>query len=160
MKKIDLNKLAREIVEKNQYLTIASNDSLGNPWVSPVAYVFDKDWNFYFVSLPDSKHSRNIESRKKVAVAIFDSRQKWGTGVGLQVEGEIKKIPFLEIPRLLKLYFSREYPYGQANMSDFVRGLRKMLQNKIYLLYRFTPKKVWMNDPREKTDVRVEVSLK
>ena len=52
----DLNKLAKEIIEQNQYVTLATSDNAGNPWVSPVVYAYDKDCNFYFVSIPNSKH--------------------------------------------------------------------------------------------------------
>jgi len=88
----NLNELAREIIKTNQYLTIASSDKKGSPWASAVVYSYDKDWNLYFLSIPSSNHCQNIKNREKVVVAIFDSHQLFGQGVGLQIEGEAVEV--------------------------------------------------------------------
>ena len=81
---MDYQKLARDIIEQNQYMTLGTTSPDGKPWVSPVVYAFDKNYNFYWISLPNSKHSQNITANKNISLAIFDSHQNWGEGVGLQ----------------------------------------------------------------------------
>lgn len=178
----NLNQLAREIIEKNQYMTIGTADSDGNPWVSPVVYAYDNRWNFYFVSIPDSKHCTNIKKNNKVALAIFDSRQLLGEGVGLQTEGEARVLNAVESLQAAAVYFraprlrgkksspppdvtytertsfKRKCPYGKLRNS-FNTALKSFLQKKIYRFYKVTPTKVWMNDPNAKIDVRVGVEL-
>lgn len=95
----DLDALAREIIAKNQYMTIASSDEQGNAWASPVAYVYDEDFNFYWVSVPGSLHQKNIKNKPKVSIAIFDSHQLWGEGVGVQMEVNVSEIPLKDIPK-------------------------------------------------------------
>lgn len=155
-----LNKLAKEIITNNQYVTISSVDEKGSPWISPVVYTYDKNWNLYFVSMPTSKHSSNIKENKNVALAIFDSHQLWGAGVGLQIEAEAEVLKLKDTPKVAKLYATRKYPYGGINTKiamDFVKSM--VFENKSYRIYKITPKIVWMNDPNSKVDVRTKIDL-
>lgn len=156
----DLNKLAREIIQKNQYVTIATSDRNGNPWISPVVYTFDKEWNLYFISMTTSKHCQNIEVNNNVAVAIFDSTQLWGEGVGLQIDAKAEQLKLLEYPKVIKLYALRKYPYGGINTDRAMKFVKSMvLEGKTYKIYKITPQSVWMNDPNADTDVRVKIQL-
>lgn len=93
-----------------------------------------------------------------MALAIFDSRQPLGEGVGLQIEGEVCELKLTEIPRATAAYFKRKYPYKKST-NLFVKVLKGFLEKKIYHFYKVTPTKVWINDPNAKIDVRVEVDL-
>lgn len=149
----DLNKLAREIFDTNQYMTIASSNKQGEPWASAVVYAFDKNSNLYFLSLPSSKHSQNIKGNKNVVVTIFDSHQLWGQGVGLQVEGWGSEVNISESAEALKIYFDRNFPYG--NSGNYKEEFTS--EGSDYKFYKITPKKIWMNDPNNEIDRRVEV---
>jgi uncharacterized protein YhbP (UPF0306 family) len=156
----DLNTLARNIIAENQYMTIASRGPDGTVWASPVVYVPDKDYNIYYISLPDSNHSKNIAAAPNVTVAIFDSHQNFGEGVGLQIEGVITQVPIIQLPFVITLYLGRTWPYANDILQSYLAGFQRLLKNRSYKAYIFTPIKVWMNNPNEKTDVRVEVFLK
>lgn len=156
----NLNKLAKEIIENNQYVTIATSDGKGKPWISPVVYAFDKDWNLYFISMTSSKHCKNIEVNENVAVAIFDSQQTWGEGIGLQIEAIAKTVKLKDIPKIIKLYAFRKYPYGGINTDRALKFAKSMvLERKSYKIYKITPKKIYMNDPNADTDIRTEITL-
>lgn len=155
---MELSLLAKQIVEKNEYLTLATAGETGAPWVSILAYTYDSDFTFYFASLPDSRHSKEAEKRSDVSFSIFDSHQDFGTGVGLQIEAKIEVLSDADCERVLSLYYGRKYPYGNVS-NEFMEGLKKLLVNKTYLFYRLTPKRVWINDPSADTDRRVEVKL-
>lgn len=152
----DLNKLAKEIVENNQYMTVASGGNDKIPWVSPMAYTYDKDYNFYFISIPSFRHSKNFEVNKNVSFAIFDSHQLFGEGVGLQIEGLVEDLPYKDSIDAIELYFQREWPYGKPSDESV---FKELVESKIYHLYKITPAKVWMNDPNQKVDARVEVKF-
>jgi uncharacterized protein YhbP (UPF0306 family) len=155
-----LNILAREIVEKNQYLTIATVDKEGNPWISPVCYANDRSGKLYFASIPSSRHSQNIKLNRKAAVTIFDSRQNWGEGVGLQFEAEISECSLRETLKAGKTYLSRIYPYPNSDPKVVLGFLENFLiKKKLYKFYKIIPKTVWINDPYSETDKRVEVKL-
>lgn len=151
----DLNGLAKDIIEKNQYLVLGTNGEDG-AWVSPVAYAYDDNFNFYFVSFPPSKHCKNIEKNNKVSFAIYDSHQDWGMGEGLQIEGIVEKVEFAEIPKATSLYFTRKYPYGTITHA-FADGLKKLLNGQTYSFYKITPTKFWINNPDSDVDERIEV---
>lgn len=156
----NLNKLARKIIEKNQYITIASSDKSGNPWISPVVYCFDENWNMYFVSMPTSKHCSNIKINKKIACAVFDSRQMWGQGVGLQFEAVSEVLNLRESIKVSKIYALRKYPFGGINTkiaTDFIKSM--VLKGKKYKIYKIIPTSIWMNDPNSRLDVRVKINL-
>ena len=64
MKKEERVKLLKYL--KTQTLT--SLATFGKePWICSVYFVVDDDLNFYFVSSPDSQHSKDIEKNKSVA---------------------------------------------------------------------------------------------
>lgn len=156
---MELNKLAQKIIEQNEYLTLATMNDEGKPWVCILAYCFDKDFSFYFVSLPSSQHARHFTKNNGVSLSIFDSHQEFGTGIGLQIEGEAGEVHSPMVKDIEKLYFSRAYPYGTIN-NDFVKGLRVLLQNGTYRFYKVIPRNIWINDPQTDTDKRVKVFLK
>src|SRR3989344_4335794 len=115
-------------------------------------------YTFYRVSVPQSKHQQNIKQRQNVSITIFDSHQLWGEGVGVQMEASVEQVSLTEFPKVTKLYFSREYPYGNAS-GAFGEGLKNLLKGKIYHFYKATPIKVWVPDPNADVDARIEVNL-
>lgn len=155
----DLAKLAKEILEKNQYMAIASCGISREAWVSPVVYANDKNWNFYFVSIPSSRHCQNFKENNKIAFAIFDSHQLYGEGVGLQIEGVVSQLSDkTEIVKAAAVFYKRKYPYRKVYKAfDF--ALKKFLERKIYSFYKIEPIKIWMNNPNVNTDERVEIKL-
>ena len=125
-----LNLLARKIIDNNQYMTIACANN-EDSWISPVAYAQDSDNIFYFVSMPDSKHISYIKRNKNVTVAIFDSHQDWGSGIGLQIEGEISEVALIELPHAMTVYFTRNNPYGKIT-DAYGKALKNLLKIKNY----------------------------
>jgi len=158
---VRLNKLAKKVLENNQYLSLATTDSTGHPWISPVCYTIGKDGVLYFASPVNSRHGRNIAKQSTAAWSIFDSRQKWGKGVGLQVEGVVSKLSLNNSKPAGYLYIKRKYPYGGLLLSTVKAFIKNYLTGaKTYRFYKLTPERIWINNPYEKTDERVEVDLK
>ena len=76
----DLGDLVRRVLDDNVYMTLATADDTGRPWVSPVYYVADAWRDLYWISSPEVTHSRNLARRPEVGVVVFDSRAAVGTG--------------------------------------------------------------------------------
>jgi hypothetical protein len=55
------------------YMTLATADAEGVPWATPVWYATEDRRDFYWVSDPEARHSRNIAARPRIAIVIFDS---------------------------------------------------------------------------------------
>jgi nitroimidazol reductase NimA-like FMN-containing flavoprotein (pyridoxamine 5'-phosphate oxidase superfamily) len=62
-----------EIIDANRYMTLATADATGLPWATPVWFATDDLREFFWVSDPNARHSRNIAARPDVAIVIFDS---------------------------------------------------------------------------------------
>lgn len=62
---------ARYVVEQGIHMVIATADESGKPWVSPVFYCFDDQYNLYWVSSKNADHSAYIRGRPEVAIVIF-----------------------------------------------------------------------------------------
>ena len=58
-----------------------------------VYFAVDAEFNFYFISEPDSEHCKNIELNNQVACAIADSKQLvHDKKIGVQIKGIVKNI--------------------------------------------------------------------
>ena len=69
----DLHAMARRVIDQNHYMTLATLDPDGQPRVSPVFYTAARYADFYWLSAPESQHSRNLIERPGVRIVIFDS---------------------------------------------------------------------------------------
>ncbi len=86
------NEIARKIIKDNIYMTIATADKSGEPWISPVVFGYDEDYNLYWMSDKNSKHSKLISQNNKVAIVIFDSKAPEGTGDGVYTVGRAAEL--------------------------------------------------------------------
>jgi nitroimidazol reductase NimA-like FMN-containing flavoprotein (pyridoxamine 5'-phosphate oxidase superfamily) len=74
----DLGAVARAIIDSNHYMTLGTADESGLPWVSPVWYAPAEYRQFFWVSSPRARHSRNLATRPQLAMVIFDSHRAGG----------------------------------------------------------------------------------
>ncbi|HKH39752.1 MAG TPA: pyridoxamine 5'-phosphate oxidase family protein [Rubrobacter sp.] len=70
--KQDLGALARSIVDSKLYATLATADAEGRPWASPVWFAHDGYRDFFWVSRPEARHSRNVAARASARGLRFD----------------------------------------------------------------------------------------
>ena len=122
-----------------------------HPWAAPVYYCVDQQLNFYFSSQIDSLHSQHILKNPSVAFAIFDSHAKEGTGNGVQGSATASVIESTaEIAYSLRYYSSS---FVSCALSDFDGS-------KPYRLFKLTPSRIFVLDPTDPVDKRVEVFKK
>ena len=58
--------IAREILDTNRYMTLATADGDGRPWASPVWYAHEGYTDLLWVSRPGARHSRNLAVRPRL----------------------------------------------------------------------------------------------
>jgi hypothetical protein len=75
----DLGAVARSIIDKHRYMTLGTADADGLPWASPVWYAPRDYREFFWVSSPEARHSRNLAVRPQLAIVIFDSHLAGGS---------------------------------------------------------------------------------
>ncbi len=154
MKQYQFNNIAKKIIKSNIYLTLATVDKNGKPWASPVRYHLDSKFNFYFISQTTSVHIKNALKNPLISFAIFDSSQPAGTGNGVQGVGMIKLLQDKDMKEALKWYKSSFI----AQVAD-KKGKLTYKYFGSYRLFKLASKKLFVLDPKEKIDKRVEVKL-
>jgi len=70
------DEIARQILDGNPFVVLATADAAGVPWVSPVWFAQEDYREFYWVSSPDARHSRNIAERPEIAMVVYDPTVK------------------------------------------------------------------------------------
>ena len=145
----DLGALARSIVDSNHYMTLATADTEGRPWASPVWFAHEGFRDFLWVSKPEARHSRNLAVRPVVAIVIFDSTVAPGNATAIYVEGLGEELEGPELERAIAVYSRRSEATGlTAWDATDVTGLAR------HQLYRAAASAHYL---LESTDERVEV---
>jgi hypothetical protein len=84
--------VAREIIDTNRYMTLATADGDGRPWAAPVWYAHQGYTDLLWVSRPGARHSRNLAVRPELAIVIFDSTVPEGSGQAVYVEALAEEV--------------------------------------------------------------------
>ena len=108
----DLGAVARDIIDTNLYMTLGTADGSGRPWVSPVYYAPAGYRNFFWVSSPEARHSRNVANRPEVSIVIFDSRVPAGTGQGVYMAAVAEELGDADLVPGIDLFSRRSQAHG------------------------------------------------
>jgi Pyridoxamine 5'-phosphate oxidase len=108
----DLAATARAIVDANRYMTLATADGDGRPWATPVWYAHQGYSDFFWVSRPEARHSRNLASRPELAIVIFDSTVPVGGAQAVYVEALAEELGGGELARGIGIYSRRSQGHG------------------------------------------------
>ena len=101
---------ARDIIEGNRYLVLATADSAGRPWNAPLYFAHLGFTEFFWVSSPDVTHSRNLAVRPEVSIVIFDSQAQIGAGQGVYVSAAAKLLEDGETAEGIEAFSRRSWP--------------------------------------------------
>lgn len=133
----DTLELIRGYLQDARMMQIATVEG-SQPWICTVYFAPDDALNLYWLSLPSRRHSQDIASGSKVAVAIpvkFDKPV-----IGIQAEGAAHEVTEPgDIANVMQKYVGR-YNSGQEFYDNFVAGKNK------HKLYKFTPRKFVLFD--------------
>jgi nitroimidazol reductase NimA-like FMN-containing flavoprotein (pyridoxamine 5'-phosphate oxidase superfamily) len=137
----DLALTAREIIDGSLYMVLGTADESGSPWVSPVYFAVSDYTDFYWVSLPDAQHSRNLAARSEVSIVVFDSSVPIGTGQGVYMSARAEELEGEELERGIEVFAHRSEEHGGRSWSaDDVRPPAP------HRLYRASVDRHWMLD--------------
>jgi pyridoxine/pyridoxamine 5'-phosphate oxidase len=96
---VDTEALAARLLADNMYMTLATADEEGRPWVSPVWFAPLDDDHLLWVSSPERRHSRNIAARPEIAIVVFDSTVPVGSAEALYLEATAGQVGDAELER-------------------------------------------------------------
>jgi pyridoxine/pyridoxamine 5'-phosphate oxidase len=152
----ELIEKAKRIVDEVIYITLATVSPNGDPWNTPVYTAYDKEYNFFWISSPESEHSKHIENNRKVFAVIYPSNVPEGTGEGVYMQGGAEAlVEKEEIEKVLVFFYGRKNKKPRP-ADDFVGQSPRRV-------YKFTPNKFWINSDEKidghHVDKRIEIDL-
>ena len=106
------------LLAQQTYLVLATADGQGRPWATPLFYAAQHEHLVYWVSAPDSRHSRNIAEQPTVAITIFDSRAPIGGAEALYLEGRAIRVENGERATALDILNARLPTRHRLAMAD------------------------------------------
>jgi nitroimidazol reductase NimA-like FMN-containing flavoprotein (pyridoxamine 5'-phosphate oxidase superfamily) len=107
-----VDEVARNIIDTNLYMVLATADENGRPWPSPVYYAAEGYREFFWVSAPDATHSRNLGTRRDVGIVIFDSRATIGTGQAVYMTAFAEELSDGRRQRGIDIFSRRSVEHG------------------------------------------------
>jgi pyridoxine/pyridoxamine 5'-phosphate oxidase len=113
----DLAAAAREIIDSNQYMTLATADANGRPWASPVWFAHESYTRFVWVSKPQARHSRNLLTRPQAGIVIFDSTVTMGGGRAVYLEAAAELLEEDDAEHYIDIFSRRSQQLGGAEWS-------------------------------------------
>ena len=117
----DLDATARRVIDANHYMTLASREPDGGPRLSPMYYTAARYTDFYWISSPEARHSRNVVDRPEVELVIFDSTVAVGEGEAVYVSATARPIRDDELEAVCPVAF-RTTAGARRFAPDELRG--------------------------------------
>jgi nitroimidazol reductase NimA-like FMN-containing flavoprotein (pyridoxamine 5'-phosphate oxidase superfamily) len=139
----DLMGHAQALLDANRYLTLGTTSADGRPWTSPVCFAAAGLREFYWISVPDAQHSRNLSERPQASLVVFDSTVAPYHGRAVYAAGYARQLSGDEVDAGLAVYPGPNRPGVSPLTRDDVTG------SSAYRLYQATATDLWVLCPRE-----------
>ena len=104
MESPDPRAIASEILAANRYMTLATADASGRPWATPVWFATENDEELYWVSSPETRHSRNLAARRELAIVVFDPTVDPGAAAAVYLSAVGEELSGDELGRGIDAY--------------------------------------------------------
>ena len=135
---------ARAVIDANRYMTLGTADESGHPWVTPVWFAPADYREFFWVSSPATRHSRNLAARSQVSVVVFDSQVPVGSAAAVYMTAVAQELTGAALERGLEV-FARE----SAAQGLTVWTMANVTAPARHRLYRAAVTEQWVLDPHD-----------
>ncbi|MEP0761982.1 MAG: pyridoxamine 5'-phosphate oxidase family protein [Chloroflexota bacterium] len=117
----EMRPILRDFLSKQSTLALATAGLRdGRPQVAPLFFASDDALNLYWVSDPDSRHSRNIADWNEVAAAIYVHTWDWMGIKGVQIEGTAMPVTDDEERQRALALYSAKFPFVDDRFDDLI----------------------------------------
>jgi uncharacterized protein YhbP (UPF0306 family) len=132
------------LLKRNALCSIATVTPEGRAHINTAYFAYSNDLELYFLSHPGSRHCRNLEANRSVAITVFPSSQKWGQDDhGLQLFGIAARAKGRYAKQAGRLYAKRFRAY-----TSWKAGLEPGDLAREYRLYRIRVSELKLFDER------------
>ena len=135
---------ARAVIDANRYMTLGTADQSVRPWVTPVWFAPADYREFFWVSSPATRHSRNLAARSQVSIVVFDSQVPVGSAAAVYMTAVAQELTGAALERGLEV-FARE----SAAQGLTVWTMANVTAPARHRLYRAAVTEQWVLDPHD-----------
>jgi uncharacterized protein YhbP (UPF0306 family) len=129
-------RIARSLLDASSLCAIASVGPGARAHINIAYFAWSRALKIIWLSEPRSRHSRNLRANETVAIAVFDSRQRWAEpDRGIQLFGSAWPAEGDEAEQGRETYARRFPSFRDARLSG-------------YRLYVFRPSRLKLFDER------------
>lgn len=153
----DFAAMAKAIIDSTLYMVLGTADESGQPWISPVYFTASKYKQFYWISSPETKHSRNIAKRSQISIVIFKSQVPVGKAQAVYMSAVAEELTGRDLERGLVIYNGRFSDPDRQGVQD--TRLEEVRPPGLYRLYRAVALEHWVLDPYASPDRRTPVNV-
>lgn len=135
----DVLSLVRLVFDEGYVMSLGTTDDDG-PWVADVIYVCDNEFNVYWLSDINARHSKAIGGNSRVAGTITISNKPEEKLVGVQIEGKAVEVKgdMLEIMTTHSFRRPNRVPKKEEEKIEYIASVYKPNKSK-NSWYKLTP---------------------
>ncbi len=131
-----LRTVASRLLNASTLCAIATLSSGARPHLNPAYFAWNPEFDLFWLSAPEARHSRNLAKNSSAAVAVYDSSQTWGRpDRGIQLFGSAREAAGV-LARKAELVYAKRFPRYPGKERD------------TYRFYRFHPRRMKLFDER------------
>jgi uncharacterized protein YhbP (UPF0306 family) len=132
-----ITRAARRLLDASTLCSIATVTPGGRAHVNTAYFAWSPALDLVWMSEPGARHSQNVDANGSAAIAVYDSRQRWGSSDrGLQLFGRARALKGAGAADAEQLYAKRFTSYRPSELSA-------------YRFYVFRPQRLKLFDERE-----------
>ena len=114
-----LARVGRRLLDAAPLCALATVAPAGRAHINTMYFARSAPWDLVWISAPDSQHSRNIRANAWAAIAVFDTRQRWGgQDRGIQVFGRARELNGSAASAAIAAY-ARRFELNEAILTRF-----------------------------------------
>lgn len=146
------NVAAERVLAGTRYVVLATADSTGTPWATPVWFARNER-DFYWVSRPGTQHSRNIAENGDIALVVHNSQVPVGSASAFYARAMAGEVPADEVDAGMAVFSGENDAQG---LEPF--GVADVTGDAELRLYRASVTEAWVLAEDGGPDRRLEVS--
>ncbi|HEX3050893.1 MAG TPA: pyridoxamine 5'-phosphate oxidase family protein [Aggregatilineaceae bacterium] len=125
----DMRPVLRDFLTAHSTLAVATvGESDGRPQVAALFFASDDQFNLYWISDADSRHSKNITGWHNVAATIYEQTWNWAGIKGLQIEGEAEVVHDADEHQHALEVYKAKFPFVTDRFAELIES------NVVYVL--------------------------
>ena len=119
---LDLDQMARDVLDSIRYIELGTIDADGRTRTSPVYFTPHGYEDLYWVSDRGTHHSHNLHRDPRLSGVVFDSTRPPGPTKAVYVTGTAREIPDDELEQRLPVAFDPEGRRGRRFEPEEIAG--------------------------------------